>query len=344
MKQAMYAYQVMRPNDAYLYLGHAARTAISLGLNRAQVVEGANPTMHRLRLTFWTLYAQERSCSLYSGRPSAFRDELIDAPYPEDLTSVSPMGELETSKHMQPAMRCGMTRAQAIIGRISDRISVDIYSLKNILNVADLSRVNGTALECDLELESMTRTLPPYLHFFDNSLPVGEGWQEVQRTFLGNQYYLARMLMHRPALVFVTFFNSKAEAEERAAGTMDLQESIDACISSAKSIVELNYDAFFHRFPGVKFDGSSSTYLVTACVTLLYDVLDAETTPEYARSTFTVVERGIKCLDQIEHVGPTNGKALSLDVMKVAKDALRSAQTVNQLDENVMNFFPWLQQ
>lgn len=60
----MYAYQVMKPNEAYLYLGHAARSAMVLGINRAQVVDGANATIHRLRLTFWIIYAHERVCSL----------------------------------------------------------------------------------------------------------------------------------------------------------------------------------------------------------------------------------------------------------------------------------------
>ncbi|KAF3015182.1 hypothetical protein E8E15_004432 [Penicillium rubens] len=342
--KAVYAYQIMRANDAYLYLGHAARSATALGIHRAQVVEGANPTMHRLRLTFWTLYAQERSCSLYTGRPSAFRDELIDAPYPEDLTSLSLETDPGGTQYIQATTQCAMTRAKAIIGKIVDRILVDIYSSKNILNMSDLCRVHQTALECDLELENMTKTLPPYLHFFDDSLPIGDGWQEVQRVILGNHYYLVRMLMHRPALVFATFFNSKAEAQERAAGTMDIKESIDASISSARSIIDLNYDVFFRRYPGVKFDGSLATFLVSACVNLLYDVLDSDMTAQYARNTFTVVERGIQCLDQIQHVGPTTGKALSLDVMKVAKDALGSNQSLGDLDENMTSFFPWLQQ
>lgn len=334
----------MRANDAYLYLGHAARSATALGIHRAQVVEGANPTMHRLRLTFWTLYAQERSCSLYTGRPSAFRDELIDAPYPEDLTSLSLETDPGGTQYIQATTQCAMTRAKAIIGKIVDRILVDIYSSKNILNVSDLCRVHQTALECDLELENMTKTLPPYLHFFDDSLPIGDGWQEVQRVILGNHYYLVRMLMHRPALVFATFFNSKAEAQERAAGTIHIKGSIDASISSARSIIDLNYDVFFRRYPGVKFDGSLATFLVSACVNLLYDVLDSDMTAQYARNTFTVVERGIQCLDQIQHVGPTTGKALSLDVMKVAKDALGSSQSLGDLDENMTSFFPWLQQ
>lgn len=161
---------------------------------------------------------------------------------------------------------------------------------------------------------------------------------------LASHYYLARMLLHRPALVFATLFDSKSQAGESAQGMMHVQESIEASISSAKSIVNLTHDAYFDRCPEVKFDGSLASFLVSACVTLLYDVLDPKITHDYARTTFAVVERGIKCLDQIQHVGPTSGKAVSIDVMKVAKDALRSARTDSQLlDENLVDFFPWLQ-
>lgn len=54
----MYAYQVMDSNEAYLYLGHAARSAMALGINRAQVVDGANTIMHRLRLHFWIMFSR----------------------------------------------------------------------------------------------------------------------------------------------------------------------------------------------------------------------------------------------------------------------------------------------
>lgn len=51
----MYALHGMRPNDAYLYLGHAARSVLALGLNRSQVANGPGPVMHKLRVTFWSL-------------------------------------------------------------------------------------------------------------------------------------------------------------------------------------------------------------------------------------------------------------------------------------------------
>lgn len=334
----------MRPNDAYLCLGHAARNAMALGINRSQVVDGANLAMHRLRRTFWVIYAYERACTIFTGRPSAFRDELIDVPYPEDLPSPGPIGDSGVSDPSPMVVRkCGYVRAMARVGKIADRIFVDIYSTKSISNVADINKVRHAVIECDMELESITRNLPPYLHFFDPDLPVGDGWQEVQRILLGCHYYLLRVLMHRPALVFATFFNSKAEAEERGAGAMHVHDSIEASISSAKCIINLTHDAYSHRCSKIKFDGTLAAFLVSACVTLLYDVLDPGTSPEYARETFSVVERGIQCLDQLQHVGPINGKILSLDIMKVAKDALQSSRADSQLNEDLVDLFPWLQ-
>lgn len=68
----------MRPNDAYLALGHATRSAIALGLDRNQVLDGTSFTIHRLKVTFWTLYSMERSSCLFTGRQLAFRDDQID--------------------------------------------------------------------------------------------------------------------------------------------------------------------------------------------------------------------------------------------------------------------------
>ncbi|PYH90907.1 hypothetical protein BO71DRAFT_412213 [Aspergillus ellipticus CBS 707.79] len=151
------------------------------------------------------------------------------------------------------------------------------------------------------------------------------------------------MLMHRPASVFATFYTSKAAARKahQCANSMDMCQSIDISIMSAKRIVELAHDVYFHRYPQLKFDGSLATFLVSACVTLLYDVLDPETTSQYAKQTFHIVEQGIKCIDHIQHIGPTTGKAVSLDIMKAAKDALLSTRS-DFLDESLVGDFHWL--
>lgn len=265
-------------------------------------------------------------------------------PYPEDLPSPGIIGGSDVADFQASlAAKCGYIRASARIGKIADRIFVDIYSSKSMSNVTDITKSRQAVVECDMELESITTSLPLYLHFFDPDIPVGEGWQEVQRILLGCHYYITRILMHRQSLVFATFFNSKAEAEERGGGAMHAHDSIEASISSARSLIDLSHNAYSRRCPKIRFDGSMASFLVSAGVTLLYDVLDPGTSPEYARETFGVVERGIQCLDQLQHVGPINGKTLSLDIMKVAKDALQSSRADSQLDEDLVDLFPWLQ-
>lgn len=333
----------MRPNDGYIYLGYAARMASALGINRAQVVEGCSMPMHRLRVTFWTLYSYERASALYTGRPSTFRDDLIDAPYPSDLTTLDSSADSDGSQHLEAVSHCAFIRALTHIGRVSDRVLVDIYSTSSNSNLLDIIKVHQLTVECDLDLESMTYTIPSYLHFFDANLAIGSGWKEVQRLYLGVNYYLVRMLMYRPALVFSTFFNSEAEAEESLDGIMHIRESIEASITSAKNIINLVHEVYFKRYTQARFDGNLATFLASACITLLYSVLDSNSGLDYACDIFAVVERGIECLDQVQHIGPTSGKFMSLDIMKVAKDALLSVQARMSSAEDLNGAFPRLQ-
>ncbi|KAE8154352.1 hypothetical protein BDV25DRAFT_147990 [Aspergillus avenaceus] len=339
--KAIYAFQVMRPNEAYLYLGHAARISMALGINRLQVVDGTNAKAHRLRLTFWTIYSHERSCALYTGRPSAFRDDLNDIPYVEDF----PMSEMDDpgSVHLKPSAECGFIRAIAKLAAIADRVLVGLYSPSHIPSLPDAVNLHETVRQFELDLEAITHDLPPHLHFFDEDLPLGEGWQEIQRMTLGNQFYFTQMLIYRPALILATFLNSQHKSKGHVTDDPDFARYISEAISSAQNIVQLNHDLYFQRYPEAKFDGSSATMLVSACVTLLYDVLDPTATSDNTKEVFVAVERAIKCLDQIKHIGPTSGKALSLDVMKIAKDTLRSTHEENSLSEDLLSSFPWLQ-
>lgn len=337
----------MRPNEAYLHLGHAARSAMALGINRLQVVDGTNLKAHRLRLTFWTIYAQERSCSLFTGRPSVFRDEMNDAPYVVDFptapAAAAAVDEQEKS-YLGPAMECAYVRAMAQMGMIADRVAIEIYSPRSISNIDSICQAQEATFKCDLDLQTILGEIPPYLHFYDSSSAIGYGWQEVQRMSLGNQYYYIRMLMYRPALIFATLFDSRASAQDSAFGPILLQDAIKETISCAKSLIELNHDVYFRRYPTAKFDGSSVALLLAACMTLLYDVLDSTTTPANAKEVFETLEQAIHCLDQIQHVGPTNGKALSLDVMKIAKSTIHGANGNNlEMSEILMGSFPWLQ-
>ncbi|KAE8348399.1 fungal-specific transcription factor domain-containing protein [Aspergillus coremiiformis] len=334
--KAMYSLQLMRQNDAYLYLGHATRTAMVLGLHRSQVTDGREPHMHRLRHTFWILYVFERLSSVYSGRPSSLSDNQIDTAYPEDIPSYK-----DELFHL-PAVECTWIRVMAEIAKLADRISIDIYSPTSIKSLADTAKAEQTLLEYDAALQATTRCLPEYLHFFDESVPVGEDWQEIQRLSLGFTYNVVRTLLYRPALVLTTFFKSTSEAQQIAAGCICLQQCIDNSTAAARNLISLAHDVYFRRFPDIRYDGALASYMVSAIMTLLYDVVNLGTEPDKARNTFAVVEQGIKCLDDIERTGYTVGKVLSMDLMKVAKQAVLAADPVVDTNQALVDSFPWL--
>lgn len=336
----MYALQVMRPNESYLYFGYAARSVLALGINRSQVTDGNNISMHRLRLTFWTIFANEKMSALFIGRPSGLCEDQIDTTYPEDLLFSTP--EAGNDRYFGPVAECAWIRAMSEVGKIADKVSIGTYSPTSMRKISDVTKSEQILLKCDAALKSVAQALPSYLHFFDENLPIGESWQEVQRISLGLNYYLTQMLMHRPTLIFATFFTSTAEAEKNAAGLLNIQDSVEASISAARNLINLAHDVYFKRYPNIRFDVSWATFLASACITLLYDVLDPRTAIQHAKAAFITVERGIHCLDEIEHIGPLTGKAISMDIMNVAKDALVSIEHSFEPDQNLIDSFPWL--
>lgn len=316
--KSIFAMQLMRPNDCYLYVGHAAVNALALGMGRAQVANGNRTGMYRLRVTFYTLYAVERLVALFYGRPSCLRDDSIDATLPEDLPE----------NHGGDTI-CDMSyvRAKAELARIADRINTNLYFCTPV--AADLTTIVRIVRECDAELDTILQSLPPFLHFFDTHMePSTESWQEVQRTHLGLAYYHTRILMHRPSLVWISMCASKAEAmsEARAMGLQDLQASIDVAMDAAKALIALALDACSTRAPEMRQDSGVAYNIIAACLTLLYDVLEgpSRTAAGNAAKTFEAVQDGINCLDFMKHHGLHFGKVtLSSRIVGVAKDAFR---------------------
>ncbi|GFG03293.1 hypothetical protein IFM61606_07115 [Aspergillus udagawae] len=341
--KAMYALQIMRPNEAYLYFGYAARNVLALGIKRSQVTDGNNLSMHRLRVTFWTIFANEKISALFIGRPFSLCEDQVDTACPEDIFLPNTTGvDSDNPGYLKPTMECAWIRAVPKIGRVADKVSIATYSPNCMREIADVEKSEKLLLECDARLKSIAQSLPPYLHFYDRDLPIGESWQEVQRVSLGMIYYLTHMLMHRPSLMYTTFFNSIEEAENNSTGPLKIKESMDASINAARCLINLAHDVYFRRFPDIRSDGTMATFLASACITLLYDVLDPRTAPEHAKATFSTVERGIECLDEIRHVGPLTGKLISTDIMKMAKDALTSMGDSFGTDLDLFDSFPWL--
>ncbi|KAK7701077.1 hypothetical protein SLS57_011882 [Botryosphaeria dothidea] len=334
---SMYAFQLMKQNDAYLYLGYAAKNALTLGLHKSEVVQGNSYGQHRLRTTFWVIYAYERISSFFSGRPSGILDDQIDASYPEDIVVDNPDCVSDGS-----CAEFAFIRIAADMGRLANKIASDVYFPKSLKYVSDMARVMEVAHECAAELDSLAHSLPPYLQFYDVHSPIGESWKEIQRASLGMWYHLTHMLIHRPALTYATFFPSRVEAQKVAGDLFDINAAIEASVASAKSVIRLATEACCRRAPDLKSDGGVAFFLLVASITLLYDVLDPGTTPSYARATFEVVESAIHTLDLMQHVGPNNSKELSLDIMKFAKDALLSGGDEIDWERDLTESFPWL--
>ncbi|KAJ5921917.1 hypothetical protein N7516_009620 [Penicillium verrucosum] len=125
--KAIYAQHVIRTNDAYMYLGHAARTATALGMDRSFGLGDHGTDALEISLTFWSTYIMERMTALMIGRPSNLRDEHIDATYPlDDFVPAGP-------RHVLP---CGVItdwsyiRAMAMLGELADEIFTSIYGSK----------------------------------------------------------------------------------------------------------------------------------------------------------------------------------------------------------------------
>lgn len=316
--KSIFGVQLMRPNDAHLYASHAAVNALALGMNRAQVANGPRPEMHRLRVTFYSLYANERLVTLSFGRPSSLRDDLIDAALPEDLPSTEP----------DENTNLAFVRAMAALAKIADRINTGIYCAIG----ADAATIDRTTRECDAELDAVALSLPPFLHFFDASVPPSpRAWQEIQRTHLGLAYYHCRILIHRPLVWFASMHATYAEAaaEAEVLGIEDLQGSIARTMEACEALIGLALEALTVRVPDMHQDAGVAFNVMCACLTILYRVLDgpARTSAADAATIFNLVQDGIRCLDLMNHHGPRFSKmTLSERLVSAAKDAFWSAR------------------
>lgn len=183
---------------------------------------------------------------MYLGRPSCLSEDHIDAPFPEDVAT-------DTDS---PPAQYAYVRAMAVIGRVSDSIMSSNFSSKVAKKVSELGRINKLNDESAETLRDLLKTLPDFLRFFDDTSVVGEVWQEVQRTCLGITYHMTLMLMYRPALIYVTFFDSLTLAQESIGDLIDIKKDMNVAIDAATSLIDLTCDVFFNRCPPLRRDGN----------------------------------------------------------------------------------------
>lgn len=278
--------------------------------------------------------------AFFTGRPSSISDSHIDVAHLEDSPLLDHVSLDEDSLDITaPTRNCAFIRAMAEIGRIVETVSTDVLSLASVSANGYSVKTAETINTCDNALNVIPGHLPEYLQFHDSNRTIGKDWQEIQRTHLGLTYHLTKLMMHRPSLVLITLHTHSGEPSPNMPS---MQKSIDTAISSAKCIVDLAHQAIFTRIQVIQNDASVASFVMSACVTLLYNVIEPSVTSTYAKDIFSHVERAIHCLDKMDHVGPTTGKALSVDVMKCAKDALMLSNSDIRFDHTMIDEFPWL--
>ncbi|KAL5335199.1 hypothetical protein BJX70DRAFT_330901 [Aspergillus crustosus] len=327
--RAVYSIQKCNVNDTYMYLGHAARSALAAGLNRAKAVSGQRAAPDRERITFWSLYILERSSALFASRQSALRDSYIEIPFPTD----------------SEGMPCSWTRSMAVLAKVADKI-IQLSSPSTVLPDHDLSQLLQITSECDGLMNEMVQDLPSYLNFQDPAVPIGDDWQELQRAHLGFTYYLTRLVMYRPVLQFTSLYKSRQEAQLVAGDSIEVELSIQQALSSSTQLIKLAYDVYYRRHPEVMYDTKMVSFLVYACVTLLYSVLEPspEITVEQVREAFETVNLAIECLNSAPNIRTTGARKVSAKVIDAVKAAWGAAGHSIELEDGIADILPWISQ
>lgn len=313
---------------------------MALGINHSFDLEGNGADTLEISLIFWVTYIMERMTTLMIGRNSSLRDEYIDAWYPSDNfipadpRQILPCGAITNWAYI---------RAMAMLAGLADEILMGIYNSKVALLDVQSFLPTNKILECEARLQDIVNSLPAHLNCLDAEAPVGEAWQEIQRLQFGVTLETMRMLTHRPALVFASFFPSVAEAQRNT--SLQLGRSIELCVGSAKAIIRFTHHSLSSRVPDARSDGSPAIYLTSACLTLLFHVLDPDTTLESAKDTFLALDQAIQCLEDMKHAGPATGKRLSLDIMAMAQKVIFSptGQAFMSEDRSLTAEYPWLE-
>ncbi|KAL4863515.1 fungal-specific transcription factor domain-containing protein [Aspergillus spectabilis] len=338
--RAVFSIQKCNLNESYMYLGHAARSALAAGLNRSQAVKGQSSACHAARITFWSLYILERTSALFSGRQSALRDDYIDTPFPDDSAV-----DRGASPFPSPLVHCSWIRSMADLAKVADKI-LQLSSPSTVPHSQDLAQVQQVVSDCDKLMDTMLQNLPSYLRFQDPAVPIGDDWQELQRAHLGFTYYLTNSVMHRPFLLFTSLYKTRQEAQNVAGDSVNIEVSIANAVTSSSLLIKLAYDVYYRRHPEVMYDAKMVSFLIYACVTLLYNVLepDPEITTDHVREALEMVNLAIQCMSSTPNARTIGARKVGAKVVDEVKAAWGAAGHFFDMDDGMADILPWLVQ
>ncbi|KAL4886098.1 hypothetical protein BJY04DRAFT_98811 [Aspergillus karnatakaensis] len=336
--RAIFSIQKCNVNDSYMYFGHAARSALASGMNRAQAVSAYESLANIACLTFWSLYIFERSAALFTGRQSALQDRFIDTPLPQDVAR-----DGYVSPYDSPQLNCSWIRAMAALARIADRI-IALSTPSITPRDLDLHQIRDVIAECEMAMDEMRSDLPSYLQFWNPAVPIGEDWQELQRAHVGFTHQLTHLVMYRPILLFASLYRTRQEAQNIAGDGINVRQSIANAVSSSKLLIQLAHDVYYRRYPETMYDTKVVSFIIYACVTMLFNVLepDPEITVEDVRDTLDTVKLAIQCMTSAPNKRTTGARKVGTKVIDAVKAAWSAAGHSLDMDEGVTELLPWI--
>ncbi|KAL1612011.1 hypothetical protein SLS60_000234 [Paraconiothyrium brasiliense] len=295
--QVLYRLSSSRMNQAWYDFGHTVLIISALGLHRRKNRRKKNQPQDYVeeqcrKRTFWVAYTLDKYLGVVFGRPRHYHDEDIDQDLPdsindEDMTSVGP-SEIGTDDcHINALIH------HAMLARIAERISREVYSIKQI---PEHERITSAHI-LGSELRKWKAQLPPILGVVNPSSLIPSFRR--QAIALKISYCHAVILVHRPFLLKNIYRHSQ-EIRELA------EQGIDECIVAAKTVLEI-VDRMARE--GKLFHAFWWTHYVSFCalvVVYVWAIQRKNNDEDAAQSYPGIFDRAERCLNHLAQATATN--------------------------------------
>lgn len=282
--------------------GLALRIALGMDLHRNESIRHLSLKEAEMsKRLFWSIYAYDRSMSIYLGRPLGIQDADINLPYPIQLTDEDL--EYQTTATVEPRVRADVKDMSTFIHLIKLRkINSDIY--RTFHSISNNSYIGGPDLDilrADIyaQLNDWLITAPRY--------PSSSSMFQAPEWFQ-NAYHLAVIALHRPSF----------------AQPQPSIEALQVCADSSISLISCYGSLYAKNKVSYSFVALSGIFM--AAVTMLYSL---RASPQVRKDlTRQVIETNINSSLSLIR-GISNGREV----------AERAARVVQGLGSAVLSLF-----
>lgn len=227
--------------------GLALRIAIGMDLHRAESIRHMELKEAEMsKRLFWSIYAYDRSMSIYLGRPLGIQDADINMPYPLQLTDQDL--ETQTLATVNPRTRADVRDTSTFVHLIKIRkINADIYRTFHSISTNYLDDAGLDIVRQDLyrQLNDWLITAPRYS--MSSSMFQSPEWFQIS-------YHLAMIALHRPSY----------------AQPAPSIEALQLCADSSISLISCYGSLYAKNKVSYSFVALSAIFMAT--VTMLYSL------------------------------------------------------------------------